>query len=209
MDTLVYSPLYLIGLSEQSQTRNIELFKNYKENAYRPTTLITIDIDNPNLQIYEASIIFHAQFSGLRYFMYYWPITTAAFGVFLIWFLLGIMFSSSWFALSGTSKTTSHSSQTSPSIARNDKSLPSGVKSSSQLTGTIGMPAGQELFERETTPQSRENPVGRTDKESGDNPSENVSNLGVTAQDSSDTTCTSKHNSPIRRRNPTAEQAST
>ena len=211
LDTLVYSPLYLIGLSDQSQTRNIELFKNYRENAYRPTSLITIDIDNPNLQIYEATIIFHAQFSGLKYFMYYWPITMAAFGVLLIWFLLGIMFSSSWLALSGGSSSSSveHSSQTTPNLAhqraQSDKSVPSGEKSSSHLTDTPRIAGDEKLAEHEQS--CVVNPARHADKGSaGDNPDQNVSNLGVTALDSSDM---AKHNSSIRRRSPVTEQAST
>lgn len=201
MDTIFYSPLYLLGWSEQSQNRNIELFKNYKENAYRPTALIAIDIDSPNLQIYEATLIFHAQFTGLMYFMYYWPITTAVIGIGMIWFLLGVMFSSSWLALTSSS----NEADTSPTASNTLKLEPA----SDTVSETMNASTEQKVAERELTLPSCLDSARRADNGADDNPTAPVSSLGVTDIDASGDISTKLNPSNIRRRNLTAEQPRT
>ena len=78
VESWIYLPLYLIGWSEERYQTSADLFRNYKEGfGDRQTSMLELSIDNPEVQIYEASVSIQTLYSGLRYYMYYWRITTA------------------------------------------------------------------------------------------------------------------------------------
>lgn len=81
MDTLVFSGLLLSGFSEQKQLLEVELFPEYRENSYVPTTGAIIEIQSKRIQLYGATLRIHAHFSGLRYLLYNFPITCAFIGI--------------------------------------------------------------------------------------------------------------------------------
>lgn len=193
MDTLVYAPFYLLGLYEQAQTRKIELFKNYIENAYRATTLITIEIDNPHLQIYAATLTMQAQFNGLRYYMHYWPISTAVVCIASIFCVISFLMGSSWIALS-TNLLESHDE------VRNQRAEVEGIADAPQNVGQRLLP------DNRVAPNQPDTSLGSTERASihVDNHTE-VTNLGVTPLDSSDMT---EREQIVRRRNHSAEGSS-
>ncbi|KAK1335458.1 hypothetical protein QTO34_003244 [Cnephaeus nilssonii] len=81
LDTLVFSSLLLFGFAEQKQLLEVELYPEYRENSYVPTTGAIIEVHSRRVQLYGASLRIHAHFSGLRYLLYNFPVTCAFIGV--------------------------------------------------------------------------------------------------------------------------------
>ncbi|XP_029470711.1 seipin isoform X1 [Rhinatrema bivittatum] len=81
MDTFFYSVLLLTGFLEQKQTIEVELYSDYREDSYVPTLGALIEIQSKRIQIYAAQLKIHAHFTGLRYLLYNFPVTTAIIGV--------------------------------------------------------------------------------------------------------------------------------
>ncbi|XP_022362369.1 seipin isoform X1 [Enhydra lutris kenyoni] len=81
LDTLVFSSLLLFGFAEQKQLLEVELYPEYRENSYVPTTGAIIEIHSKRIQMYGASLRIHAHFTGLRYLLYNFPMTCAFIGV--------------------------------------------------------------------------------------------------------------------------------
>lgn len=81
ISTLVFSPLLLAGMAEQKQLIEVELFSDYKANAYKPTIGAVIQIQSKRVQIYSAQLRIHAYFTGIRYILYNFPLTSAVIGV--------------------------------------------------------------------------------------------------------------------------------
>ncbi|XP_023988993.1 seipin isoform X6 [Physeter macrocephalus] len=81
LDTLVFSSLLLFGFAEQKQVLEVELYPEYRENSYVPTTGAIIEIHSKRIQLYGAYLRIHAHFTGLRYLLYNFPMTCAFVGV--------------------------------------------------------------------------------------------------------------------------------
>ncbi|XP_026572153.1 seipin isoform X1 [Pseudonaja textilis] len=81
LDTLAFSGLFLAGFTEQKQTVDVELYSDYKEDSYVPTIGAVIEIQTTRIQIYGAHLRVHAHFTGLRYLLYNFPVTSAILGV--------------------------------------------------------------------------------------------------------------------------------
>nr|XP_056708266.1 seipin [Euleptes europaea] len=81
LDTVTFASLFLSGFSEQKQTMEVELFSDYKEDSYAPTIGAVIEIQSKRIQIYGAQLRIHAHFTGLRYLLYNFPVTSAILGV--------------------------------------------------------------------------------------------------------------------------------
>ncbi|XP_055437013.1 seipin isoform X8 [Bubalus kerabau] len=81
LDTLVFSSLLLFGFAEQKQLLEVELYPEYRENSYVPTTGAIIEIHSKRIQMYGAYLRIHAHFTGLRYLLYNFPMTCAFVGV--------------------------------------------------------------------------------------------------------------------------------
>ncbi|KAJ7307614.1 hypothetical protein JRQ81_009661 [Phrynocephalus forsythii] len=81
LDTLAFATLFLAGFTEQKQTVEVELFSNYKEDSYTPTVGAVIEIQTTRIQIYGSQLRIHAHFTGLRYLLYNFPVTSAILGV--------------------------------------------------------------------------------------------------------------------------------
>lgn len=81
MSTLLFSPFLLTGMAEQKQLIEIELFSDYKTNAYQPTIGAVIEIQSKRVQIYSSQLRIHAYFTGIRYVLYNFPLTSAVIGV--------------------------------------------------------------------------------------------------------------------------------
>lgn len=79
--TVVFSPFFLTGMAEQKQLIEVELFSGYKTNAYQPTVGAVIEIQSKRVQIYSSQLRIHAYFTGIRYVLYNFPLTSAVIGV--------------------------------------------------------------------------------------------------------------------------------
>lgn len=81
LGTVLFSPFLLTGMAEQKQLIEVELFSDYKTNAYQPTIGAVIEIQSKRVQIYSSQLRIHAYFTGIRYVLYNFPLTSAVIGV--------------------------------------------------------------------------------------------------------------------------------
>ncbi|KAI1903206.1 hypothetical protein AGOR_G00024840 [Albula goreensis] len=81
LSTLFFSPLLLSGVLEQKQFVEVELFSDHRENSYQPTTGAVVEIQSRSIQMYGAQLRIHAHFTGIRYFLYNFPLMSAVIGV--------------------------------------------------------------------------------------------------------------------------------
>lgn len=81
LSTLVFSPLLVTGMAEQKQLIEVELFSDYRTNAYQPTVGAVIEIQSKRVQIYSSQLRIHAYFTGIRFVLYNFPLTSAVIGV--------------------------------------------------------------------------------------------------------------------------------
>ncbi|XP_029557009.1 seipin isoform X1 [Salmo trutta] len=81
LNTLLFSPLLLTGMTEQKQLLEVELFSDYKANSYQPTVGAVIEIQSRRVQVYSAQLRIHASFTGIRYLLYNFPVMSAVIGV--------------------------------------------------------------------------------------------------------------------------------
>ncbi|XP_062341126.1 seipin isoform X1 [Osmerus eperlanus] len=82
LSTLLFSPLLVTGMVEQKQLVDVELYSDYKTNSYQPTIGAVIEFQSRRVQIYSAQLRIHAYFTGIRYILYNFPLTSAVIGVF-------------------------------------------------------------------------------------------------------------------------------
>lgn len=81
LDTILFSGFLLFGFAEQKQLLEVEMYPEYRENSYVPTTGAIIEVHSKRVQMYGAYLRIHAHFTGLRYLLYNFPMTCAFIGV--------------------------------------------------------------------------------------------------------------------------------
>lgn len=86
MTTVMLAPFYILGYREEKQTVAIDLFTHFEDSQAHPVTSVDVAILSRDIQFYSAQLHITANFSGLRYVMFNWPIVSAAIGLFnLCW----------------------------------------------------------------------------------------------------------------------------
>ncbi|KAG0375106.1 Berardinelli-Seip congenital lipodystrophy 2 (seipin) [Mortierella sp. AD032] len=77
----------VLDWSKEDQIIKLPLIENYIEDSSNPVARAFVEISTPDLQVYKSSIHIDAHFHGLRYFMYYYKISTALvfMAVFIFW----------------------------------------------------------------------------------------------------------------------------
>ncbi|KAF5279492.1 hypothetical protein FQA39_LY05602 [Lamprigera yunnana] len=96
---LLLIPFYLFGSTEEKQRIFIELFADYEEHESAPVTNVYLEIQTRFIELYSAKFFINANFSGLRYFMFHWPIFSATIGVTSNLFFIAIICMISWYQL--------------------------------------------------------------------------------------------------------------
>ncbi|XP_061204599.1 seipin [Neopsephotus bourkii] len=81
LDTVAFAALFLSGFAEQKQMVEVELYSHYREDSYEPTLGAVLEIQSKRIQLYRAQLRVHAHFTGLRYLLYHFPVTSALLGV--------------------------------------------------------------------------------------------------------------------------------
>jgi len=99
IETIILSPLYITGFTEQTQHLTIELFDAFWDDYYRPAVGVVLELQSFQLTFYSAQLQFHARYSGLRYYMYYYPLASAVFGVLFNCGWVSVLFTLSWYKL--------------------------------------------------------------------------------------------------------------
>lgn len=80
LSTWAYSPLFILGLKEEYQKVQVEIFSQYLEQRHHPITDVYVEIQSHKIQFYSVSLHILADFTGLRYIMYNWPVLSATIG---------------------------------------------------------------------------------------------------------------------------------
>ncbi|XP_053908432.1 seipin-like [Cuculus canorus] len=81
LDTVAFAALFLSGFAEQKQTLEIELSAAFREDPFSPAVAAVVRIESRRLQLYGARLRLHAHFSGLRYLLFHFPLTSAVLGI--------------------------------------------------------------------------------------------------------------------------------
>ena len=64
-----------------------------------PVTDIYVEIQSRQVELYSATLYIHAHFTGIRYFMFHWPILSAAVGITSNLFFIVLVCLLSWWHL--------------------------------------------------------------------------------------------------------------
>lgn len=97
ISTVFFTPLLLLGSAEEKQLLSVELCDFYEEDASRPATSVTVEIQTRQIEIYSAQLRIYAHFTGLRYLMFHWPVLSAVIGIGTNLFFLSIVALLSWY----------------------------------------------------------------------------------------------------------------
>ncbi|XP_072171812.1 seipin-like [Diadema setosum] len=81
IDIFCLAPFFIAGYAEEKQVLNVDLMTDYVDNVYKPAIKASLEVKVKQLEIYHSTLQIHAQFTGLRYLMFYWPMTSAFFSV--------------------------------------------------------------------------------------------------------------------------------
>lgn len=80
-----------------------------------PVSEVHIELASRHVELYSAQLRIHAMFSGLRYFMYYYPLSAASVGIGICMVFLSTVVILSWYQFSAPSTL----SPTQPMMVRN------------------------------------------------------------------------------------------
>ncbi|XP_054758268.2 seipin-like [Lytechinus pictus] len=77
INVVCLAPFYLTGYAEEKQNLQVSLMDDFIDNAYKPTIKIGLEVRAKKIELYAVVLKVHAQFTGLRYLMFYWPVSSA------------------------------------------------------------------------------------------------------------------------------------
>lgn len=93
--TVLFLPLYLLGLKEEKQELDVEMFSKYVDTT-NPVTDIYIEIQSKVVEFYAVVLQIRAHFTGLRYIIFHFPIISAAIGIGFIFSVLVVTTLALW-----------------------------------------------------------------------------------------------------------------
>lgn len=96
LGTLACIPLLLFGSAEEKQTVSLLLFDKYVEHYAKPATQAGLVIRNSHIEVYSATLKVYADFTGLRYILYNWPLISAVVGISTNFFFVSLVALLSW-----------------------------------------------------------------------------------------------------------------
>ncbi|CAG9763194.1 unnamed protein product [Ceutorhynchus assimilis] len=96
---ILFMPFFIFGSSEEKQVVHVELFSDYEESEYKPVTDIYVEVQSRHIEIYSSKFSVNAEFSGLRYVMFNWPVLSAALGITANLFFIALSCLISWFQI--------------------------------------------------------------------------------------------------------------
>ena len=93
-------PAILTNYHGEKQIVHIQFFDDYREDPMNPLLSIDFQVMSRHAEIYSAKFQVQAKFSGLRYVLYHFPVTSAILGLSFNMTLLTFILLLSWFRLS-------------------------------------------------------------------------------------------------------------
>ena len=106
IETFAFAPLYMSGHMVEKQTVYIEFFESFTDNPLNPAVTVDFQLQSRFAEVYNARLIIRAKFVGLRYFMYYYPVTSAIVGTLFNFHVLAFVVLLSWLRFSAPSRYT-------------------------------------------------------------------------------------------------------
>uniref|UniRef100_A0A1A9V2Z0 Seipin n=1 Tax=Glossina austeni TaxID=7395 RepID=A0A1A9V2Z0_GLOAU len=97
ISTWALSPLFVLGLKEEYQQVSVEIFPQYLEQRQHPITDVYVEIQSQKIEFYTVSLHIIADFTGVRYIMYNWPIFSAIIAISTNLFFILVVFLLSWY----------------------------------------------------------------------------------------------------------------
>lgn len=79
IDFAGWLPLYFFGFKEHKQTISVLMFSHLVDDYYQPSIGASVEIQSHGLEIYSCLLTLSANFTGLKYYLYYWPVASAMF----------------------------------------------------------------------------------------------------------------------------------
>ncbi|KAF7667596.1 hypothetical protein LDENG_00053540 [Lucifuga dentata] len=99
MGTLLFLPAFLTGVAEQKQVLEVELFSEYTDDSFAPSDSAIIEILSNKVQIYSSQLYIHAHFTGIRYLIFNFPISSALMGILSNFIFLSVVFVFSYISI--------------------------------------------------------------------------------------------------------------
>lgn len=93
---ILYLPFYLIGVYEEKQVLDIEMYARYVDTM-NSVTEINVEIQSKVLEFYSVTLEITAHFTGLRYIIHTFPTTCAIVGIFFNFIALVIATQILWY----------------------------------------------------------------------------------------------------------------
>lgn len=84
INAVVYWPFLVTSFKNEMQTMHVQLIDNYIEGAqfyFNKMDRALVEILARDIQVYSANLHVIANLSGLSYYMYHWPLSSATIGV--------------------------------------------------------------------------------------------------------------------------------
>ncbi|KAH8240545.1 hypothetical protein KR038_008197 [Drosophila bunnanda] len=103
ISTWALSPLYVLGWKEEFQQVPVEIFSRYLEERQHPITDVYVEIQSQKIQFYTVTLHIVADFTGLRYIMFNWPVLSAIVAISTNLFFILVIFLLSWYHWSDAS----------------------------------------------------------------------------------------------------------
>ncbi|XP_003383840.2 PREDICTED: seipin-like isoform X1 [Amphimedon queenslandica] len=78
LSTAFFSFPLVLGLTEEKQTLSVVMFDNFQESHFSDgSTNAIVTIMSHKIQLYSTKLTFDANFTGLSFYLYHWPISMA------------------------------------------------------------------------------------------------------------------------------------
>ncbi|XP_071963210.1 seipin-like [Antedon mediterranea] len=101
LEVMIFSPFLMTGYKHEKESLTVELYDNFIDNVYQPIIGANLMIQARRIEMYSSSLEVYARFSGLRYFMFFWPVSSAFFGIVGFFTLLCFVTALSWYRCIG------------------------------------------------------------------------------------------------------------
>ena len=88
--TILYMPFYVLGLREEKQILDVEMFAKYVDTT-NPVTDIYVEIQSKVIEFYGVSVHILAHFTGFRYIIFHFPVLSAFVGIGINFMVLSII----------------------------------------------------------------------------------------------------------------------
>ena len=96
LETFVFAPALLTGHTSEKQWIRVEFFDDFYDDPMRPATRVDFQILSRFVEVYQVHYRIHANFAGVRYMMYRYPLSSALVGIAINFGFLSLLALVAW-----------------------------------------------------------------------------------------------------------------